>query len=312
MSDVSHGCSQTASLLALTFQLHTLIVSLCLQGITDQNQLLDLTHRACTKRYILYMHKMNKRENVRAAVDLACLGLSSADPSQSGSLPQSVQSAPELPSSTLAAAPAAAARTAPVEPRLEVPAVSFVSVPHAHAQAPGAEAAALAPSAQTGTMAAAAVAAVQDSSEQQSLVAQDEPLRRSARVLITQPLTEPPSSSQAEAAQSSIAAKHDWVNPSDELLATLREELDLELRDAPDDSDGSRGGESALAKKCRPWHWLQEMRSGSQCLLGLCIGCANVSLCHPPVQHMLDCGHQSTGADIAMCSPAHYLNVLLH
>ena len=248
-------------------------MSLCLQGITDQNQLLDLTHRACTKRYILYMHKMNKRENVRAAVDLACLGLSSADPSQSGSLPQSVQSAPELPTSTLAAAAAAAAAapTAPVEARLDVPAVSVVSVPHAHAQAPAAEAAALAPTAQTGTLAAAAVAAVQESSEQQSLDAQDEPLRRSAKVLITQPPTEPSSSSQAEAAQSSIAGKHDWVNPSDVLLATLREELDLELRDAPDDSDGSRGGESALAKKCRPWHWLQEMRSGSQRLLGLCI-----------------------------------------
>ena len=46
-----------------------------MQGITDRRHLLDLTDRACTKRYILYMHKMNKRENVRAAVDLHCLGL---------------------------------------------------------------------------------------------------------------------------------------------------------------------------------------------------------------------------------------------
>lgn len=46
------------------------------QAITERSQLLDLTHRACTKRYILYMHKMNKRGNVRAAVDLHCLGLS--------------------------------------------------------------------------------------------------------------------------------------------------------------------------------------------------------------------------------------------
>ena len=52
------------------------------QGITDRSQLLDLTHRACTKRYILYMHKMNKRENVRAAVDMHCLGLSPSQAQQ--------------------------------------------------------------------------------------------------------------------------------------------------------------------------------------------------------------------------------------
>ena len=58
------------------------------QGITDRSQLVDLTHRACTKRYILYMHKMKKRENVRAAVDLHCLGLS---PSQSQVQPEGTQ-----------------------------------------------------------------------------------------------------------------------------------------------------------------------------------------------------------------------------
>ena len=60
-----------------------------------------------------------------------------------------------------------------------------------------------------------------------------------------------------------LAGEHDWVNPSEDLLATLRGELDLDLRDAPDDSDegGSRGATAAgPAKKCRPWHWLQEMR----------------------------------------------------
>lgn len=52
------------------------------------------------------------------------------------------------------------------------------------------------------------------------------------------------------------------MNPSEELLATLRGELDLDLRDAPDDSDegGSRGTDSGPSKKCRPWHWLKEMR----------------------------------------------------
>ena len=49
---------------------------------------MDLTHRACTKRYILYMHKMNKRGNVRAAVDLHCLGLS---PSQTQAQPGGTQ-----------------------------------------------------------------------------------------------------------------------------------------------------------------------------------------------------------------------------
>ena len=55
---------------------------------------------------------------------------------------------------------------------------------------------------------------------------------------------------------------HDWVNPSEELLATLRGELDLDLRDAPDDSDegGSRGTDVGPIKKSRPWHWLKEMR----------------------------------------------------
>jgi len=59
-----------------------------------------------------------------------------------------------------------------------------------------------------------------------------------------------------------LTGDHDWVKPSDELLASLREELDLDLRDAPDDSDdgGSRAGEGGPTKKCRPWHWLQEMR----------------------------------------------------
>lgn len=60
-----------------------------------------------------------------------------------------------------------------------------------------------------------------------------------------------------------LTGDHDWVNPSDELLASLREELDLDLRDAPDDSDdgGSRAGvEGGPIRKCRPWHWLQEMR----------------------------------------------------
>ena len=59
------------------------------------------------------------------------------------------------------------------------------------------------------------------------------------------------------------AGQHDWVNPSEDLLATLRGELDLDLRDAPDDSDegGSRAGTTASpVKKCRPWHWLKEMR----------------------------------------------------
>lgn len=59
------------------------------------------------------------------------------------------------------------------------------------------------------------------------------------------------------------AGEHDWVNPSEDLLATLRGELDLDLRDAPDDSDEgvSRGGTTAgPVKKCRPWHWLKEMR----------------------------------------------------
>ena len=52
------------------------------------------------------------------------------------------------------------------------------------------------------------------------------------------------------------------MNPSNELLATLRYELDLDLRDAPDDSDdgGSRAGEAGPSKKCRPWHWLPEMK----------------------------------------------------
>ena len=57
----------------------------------------------------------------------------------------------------------------------------------------------------------------------------------------------------------SWTGNHDWVNPSDELLATLLEELDLDLRDAPDDSDEG-AGEAGPARKCRPWHWLQEMR----------------------------------------------------
>ena len=59
-----------------------------------------------------------------------------------------------------------------------------------------------------------------------------------------------------------LTGDHDWVNPSDELLASLREELDLDLRDAPDDSDDGipRAGEGGPTRKCRPWHWLQEMR----------------------------------------------------
>lgn len=53
------------------------------------------------------------------------------------------------------------------------------------------------------------------------------------------------------------------MNPSEDLLVTLRGELDLDLRDAPEDSDegGSRGATTAgPVKKCRPWHWLKEMR----------------------------------------------------
>ena len=59
-----------------------------------------------------------------------------------------------------------------------------------------------------------------------------------------------------------VTGHHDWVNPSNELLAILRNELDLDLRDAPDDSDdgGSRAGEAGPTKKCRPWHWLPEMK----------------------------------------------------
>lgn len=85
-----------------------------MQGITDRRQLLDLTDRACTKRYILYMHKMNKRENVRAAVDLHCLGLTypqliAANAAQSSAAPES-----EL--SHEAAAFAAAMSSLPPEP----------------------------------------------------------------------------------------------------------------------------------------------------------------------------------------------------
>ena len=58
------------------------------------------------------------------------------------------------------------------------------------------------------------------------------------------------------------------MNPSEDLLATVRSELDLDLEDAPDDSDergpgkeGSReGATTSPVKKCRPWHWLQDMR----------------------------------------------------
>ena len=59
-----------------------------------------------------------------------------------------------------------------------------------------------------------------------------------------------------------FAGKHDWVNPSEALLATLRSELDLDQRDAADESDEgcSRGTPSGPTKKCRPWHWLKEMR----------------------------------------------------
>lgn len=195
---------------------------------------------------------MNKRENVRAAVDLACLGLKSADPSHSGSQPQSAQSAPELPSSAIGAA------EAKVEPSLDMPSTSLASV----AQAPSLAAAA---TGQAGTAVAATAAAETEEEALSPLQLYDnqtDPLRRrSARVLMSQPQTsEPSSSAQGTAAWPSTGTKHDWVSPSKELLATLQQELDLELRDAPDDSDGSRGRESSLAKKCRPWHWLQEMR----------------------------------------------------
>lgn len=212
---------------------------------------------------------MNKRENVRAAVDLACLGLSSADHSQSGSLVYSAQSAPELPSSTVAAASAAAAR-----PGLGMPATSLASLAHVPAQ--GAVAIAMA-----SPLAAATATGQQEEeavSELQTQDSQTEPLRRSARVLVSQPS----SYTQAEATQAALstasgstAGQNDWVNPSDELLATLRQELDLDLRDAPDDSDGSGRAESGLAKKCRPWHWLQEMRwvcrKRHTCLPGCCM-----------------------------------------
>ena len=85
-----------------------------LQGITDRRQLLDLTHRACTKRYILYMHKMNKRENVRAAVDLHCLGLTYPQLHAANAAQYSAAAESEL--SHDAAAFAAAMSSLPAEP----------------------------------------------------------------------------------------------------------------------------------------------------------------------------------------------------
>lgn len=194
------------------------------------------------------MHKMNKRENVRAAVDLACLGLSSADPSQSGSAAHSAHSAPEL--------PAATGRSAGAHAQLDRPATSLASVAHTPAAEPGS------------TAAAVATAERQEEalSELETRSSHTEPLRRSSRGILSQPLlAEPPSATQAAAEPqgalaASVGVQNDWVNPSNELLAVLRQELDLELRDAPDDSDGSGRAESGLAKKCKPWHWLQEMR----------------------------------------------------
>ena len=241
------------------------------QGITDRNRLLDLTNRACTKRYLLYMHKMNKRENVRAAVDLACLGLTSADPSGSGSLPQSAHSAP---------AAITAAAIAPVLPSRSLPelsAATTATVTQRGPQDPTWSAASVMPLASATATTSAETLKDEESSLRGSLSSQAEGFRRSARRLASVPsgLSQPSSSdqaqaqaqpqpqAQAESQQPSLSEKHDWVNPSSELLATLRQELDLELRDAPGESDGSGGGESGSAKKCRPWHWLQEMRQTS-------------------------------------------------
>ncbi|KAA6429110.1 MAG: hypothetical protein FRX49_01220 [Trebouxia sp. A1-2] len=222
-------------------------------AITERSQLLDLTHRACTKRYILYMHKMNKRGNVRAAVDLHCLGLS---PCQTQAQPGGTQAYGAAESETEqqvsgdSGSFAAAAGSMASEQRLSLAALGSEAASH---------------------LASGTLSGLQLSGDPalQSDVPES-PLgtpsaRRSSRLgpsRFAPPGSVMPSAMQ-ETDEPPSAGDHDWVNPSDELLASLREELDLDLRDAPDDSDdgGSRAGvEGGPIRKCRPWHWLQEMR----------------------------------------------------
>lgn len=221
-------------------------------AITERSQLLDLTHRACTKRYILYMHKMNKRGNVRAAVDLRCLGLT---PSQAQGQPRGTQPSGAADSEIEQQFPeesgpfAAAAGSMGSEQRQSLAAL-------------GSEAASY--------LASGTLSGPQLSGDPASHTdVPESPLgtpsaRRSSRLGPSRfgPAGSVVPSELQETNERPSTGDHDWVNPSDELLASLREELDLGLRDAPDDSDdgGSRAGEGGPTKKCRPWHWIQEMR----------------------------------------------------
>ncbi|DBB05642.1 TPA: hypothetical protein ACH3X1_012259 [Trebouxia sp. C0004] len=218
-------------------------------AITERSQLLDLTHRACTKRYILYMHKMNKRGNVRAAVDLHCLGLSPSQ-TQGGTQPfGAAESETEQQISEQSGPFAAAAGSTGSEQRQSLAALGSEAALHLASRTLSGPQLSGDPASQSdvpespmGTPSACKSARLGPSGfgPAGSVVPSE-----------LQETDEPPS-----------AGDHDWVNPSDELLASLREELDLDLRDAPDDSDdgGSRAGEGGPTRKCRPWHWLQEMR----------------------------------------------------